>query len=98
MEVAPGGGKLFPYYQPNVGVRGGRQSYIACRKLGTGGASGRAPGVDLSPLKKEDRLVPVITLVLYMGEDPWNAAKRLHDLLDFSEIPHELRDYVPDYA
>lgn len=60
-------------------------------------ASGRAPGVDLSPLKKEDRLVPVITLVLYMGEDPWNAAKRLHDLLDFSEIPHELRDYVPDY-
>ena len=23
MEVAPGGGKLFPYYQPNVGVRGG---------------------------------------------------------------------------
>ena len=40
-------------------------------------ASGRAPDVDLSPLKKEDRLVPVITLVLYMGEDPWNAAKRL---------------------
>ena len=33
-------------------------------------ASGRTPGVDLSPLKKEDRLVPVITLVLYMGEDP----------------------------
>ena len=32
-----------------------------------------------------------------MGEDPWNAAKRLHDLLDFSEIPHELRNYVPDY-
>ena len=21
----------------------------------------------------------------------------MHDLLDFSEIPHELRDYVPDY-
>lgn len=60
-------------------------------------ASGRTPGVDLSPLKKEDRLVPVITLVLYMGEDPWNAAKRLHELLDFSEIPHELRNYVPDY-
>ena len=40
-------------------------------------ASGRAPDVDLSPLKKEDRLVPVITLVLYMGEDPWNADERL---------------------
>ena len=40
-------------------------------------ASGRAPGVDLSPLKKEDRLVPVITLVLYMGEAPWNADERL---------------------
>ena len=32
-----------------------------------------------------------------MGEAPWNAAKRLHDLLDFSEIPHELRNYVSDY-
>ena len=40
-------------------------------------ASGRTPDVDLSPLKKEDRLVPVITLVLYMGEDPWNADERL---------------------
>ena len=47
-------------------------------------ASGRAPDVDLSPLKKEDRLVPVITLVLYMGEAPgmlpnacWNFQKIL---------------------
>lgn len=60
-------------------------------------ASGRTPGVDLSPLKKEDRLVPVITLVLYMGEDPWDAARNLHELFNFSEIPQELRNYVPDY-
>ena len=59
--------------------------------------SGKTPGVNLSPLKKEDRLVPVITLVLYMGEDPWDAAKHLHELLDFSEVPQELRKYVQDY-
>ena len=46
--------------------------------------------VELSPIKKEDRLIPVITLVLYMGEEPWNAAKNLHGLLDFSEVPKNL--------
>ena len=53
--------------------------------------------VELSPIKKEDRLIPVITLVLYMGEEPWNAAKNLHGLLDFSEVPKKFRNYIPDY-
>ena len=53
--------------------------------------------VELSPIKKEDRLIPVITLVLYMGEEPWNAAKNLHGLLDFSEVPERFKTYIPDY-
>ena len=53
--------------------------------------------VALSPIKKEDRLIPVITLVLYMGEEPWNAAKNLHGLLDFSEVPERFKTYIPDY-
>ena len=53
--------------------------------------------VELSPIKKEDRLIPVITLVLYMGEEPWDAAKNLHGLLDFSEVPKKFRNYIPDY-
>ena len=53
--------------------------------------------VALSPIKKEDRLILVITLVLYMGEEPWNAAKNLHGLLDFSEVPERFKTYIPDY-
>ena len=53
--------------------------------------------VELSPIKKEDRLIPVITLVLYMGEEPWNAAKNLHGLLDFSEVSERFKTYIPDY-
>ena len=48
--------------------------------------------VALSPIKKEDRLIPVITLVLYMGEEPWNAAKNLHGLLDFFRSPGKIQN------
>ena len=60
-------------------------------------ASGKIPGVDLSPLTKEDRLTPVITLVLYMGTDPWDAAKNLQGLLNLSNVPPEFKKYIPEY-
>ncbi len=57
------------------------------------------PGkVSLSTLQKEDRLTPVCTLVLYLGEDPWDAAESLHGLLDFSGVPETLKLCVPDYS
>ena len=43
---------------------------------------------------KENTLYPVVTLVLYFGEDHWNKPKTLKELLDISE---ELDDYVSDY-
>ena len=52
--------------------------------------------VEMSPIQKEDKLIPVITLVLYMGKEPWNAAKNLHGLLDFSEVPEKFKNYIPD--
>ena len=51
----------------------------------------------LSPLKKEDRLIPVITLVLYIGEKPWDASENLYGLLDLSCVPQELQQYISDY-
>jgi hypothetical protein len=48
----------------------------------------------LSHMKKNDRFVPVITLVLYYGETPWDAAVSLHGILD---IPEDLKPYVNDY-
>ncbi len=48
----------------------------------------------LSGIKKKDRFLPVITLVLYYGEEAWNGPKSLHDMLD---IPREIKEYVSDY-
>lgn len=48
----------------------------------------------LSKMKKTDKFVPVITVVIYYGEKPWDGAKSLHGMLD---IPKEMIDYVNDY-
>lgn len=53
--------------------------------------------MSLSPILKEDRLIPTITLVLYMGEKPWDAASNLYDILDMSDISEEWKSYVQNY-
>jgi len=50
----------------------------------------------LSDFRKESKLHPCITLVLYFGER-WDGATSLYELLDFSEIPTKLRRFVNDY-
>lgn len=50
----------------------------------------------LSGFAKDSRLSPCVTVVLYYGED-WDGAAALHDILDFTDIPPELRDKVNDY-
>ena len=52
----------------------------------------------LSRFSKEDRLMPVITLVLYCGDRPWDGAERLHEMLDFEGFPEKLKGYVEDYS
>ncbi|MDE6846550.1 MAG: Rpn family recombination-promoting nuclease/putative transposase [Lachnospiraceae bacterium] len=54
----------------------------------------------LSRIKKEDRLHPVITLIVYWGEDDWQGAKSLHDILDFGADPvlaQEIKQLIPEY-
>lgn len=48
----------------------------------------------LSRMKKTDKLVPVITIVVYYGGKPWDGAKSLHEML---EIPEDMRPFVNDY-
>ena len=48
----------------------------------------------LSRMKKTDKFVPVITVVVYYGEKEWDGAKSLHEMLN---IPHEMAKYVNDY-
>lgn len=35
--------------------------------------------------------------VLYSGKEPWNGATSLHEMLDFTDIPEQLRDMTSDY-
>ena len=48
----------------------------------------------LSGLKKTDRLQPVITLVVYYGETPWDGPLSLCDML---EVPDKWKVLVSDY-
>ena len=48
----------------------------------------------LSGFRKEDRLHPVVTIVIYYGEDPWDGPDSLVDMLS---IPKELEGLVSNY-
>ena len=48
----------------------------------------------LSHMCREDRLLPVITVVIYYGEKPWDGAKDLHGVLN---IPEEIKPFVGNY-
>lgn len=48
----------------------------------------------LSRMKRTDKFVPVITVVVYYSEKPWDGATTLHDIL---KIPGEFKKYVNNY-
>ena len=54
-------------------------------------------GEYLYGFKKDSRLKPVITFIIYSGIDEWDGAESLHDILDFTDIPDELKEITPDY-
>ncbi len=49
----------------------------------------------LSGFKKDDKLHPVITLVIFWSPDKWDGPRTLHDMLDISDT--EYLAYVSDY-
>lgn len=48
----------------------------------------------LSGMKREDKFIPVITVVVYYGEKPWDGAVSLWGILN---IPQQMKRYVNDY-
>lgn len=50
-----------------------------------------------SGMKKEDQLIPVISLVLYYGTEPWNGARDLKMMLDVEKLPEKLKVLVGNY-
>ena len=54
-------------------------------------------GEYLYGFKKNSKLHPLATFILYAGKEPWETPNSLHDILDFTDVPEELRDVVSDY-
>ena len=48
----------------------------------------------LSGFRKGDKLIPVITAVIYFGAEEWDAPLSIHEMLDVDE---ELLPFIPDY-
>lgn len=51
----------------------------------------------VSGFAKEDRLKPVITLVVYYGKKPWDGARDLHGLLNITEDLEPYLDLIENY-
>ena len=53
----------------------------------------------LSRLKKDDRLNPIITIIFYYGEEPWDGKIDIHGLLGLDETEEldEIKRFIPNY-
>lgn len=51
----------------------------------------------LSGFTKDSKLYPCVTFVLFYGEE-WDGSHDLHGILDFADIPAELRGLVSNYS
>ena len=53
------------------------------------------PGEFLSGFRKEDRLVPIVTLVLFLKDTEWDGPTHLREM--FADTEAQLLSFVPDY-
>ncbi len=58
---------------------------------------GLSAGEYLYGFRRDSRLYPAVTFILYSGSEPWNGPRTLHEMIDFTDIPKELREMVADY-
>ena len=47
---------------------------------------------------KNNKLFPVVTFVLYTGKEAWDGPTSLHGMLDFTDLPKELKGMVSNYS
>lgn len=73
-----------------------RQAAEIRRKIRKNG-SGSSSGEYLYGFRKDSRLFPTTTFVLYYGEEEWDGARDLYGLLDFSGIPKDLKEKISNY-
>lgn len=51
----------------------------------------------ISGMKKEEKFVPVVSLVVYLGEEPWDGPRSLYELLDLTGEKERLIPFINDY-
>ena len=51
----------------------------------------------LSGMKKEEKFCPVLSLVVYYGQEPYDGAMTLHELLKWEESTSKLKKYITNY-
>ena len=39
----------------------------------------------------------MVTFILYSGKEAWDGPKSLHEIIDFTDLPDELKEMVSDY-
>ena len=54
-------------------------------------------GEYLYGFRKDSKLHPVVTFILYAGEETWDGATALRELVDVTDIPRGLQEMVQDY-
>ena len=59
--------------------------------------TGLTSGEFLYGFKKDSKLNPIITFVLYAGTEEWNGPISLHDMIDFTGLPESLKEMVSNY-
>ena len=47
--------------------------------------------------RKKDRLVPIVTLVLYGGSQKWDGPKSLQDMFDLEKVPELFYPFLSDF-
>ncbi len=48
----------------------------------------------LSGMTSDDRILPVLSLIIYYGEEPWHGPENLWDIMD---IPEVIKPFINDY-
>ncbi|MBQ7795572.1 MAG: Rpn family recombination-promoting nuclease/putative transposase, partial [Lachnospiraceae bacterium] len=51
----------------------------------------------LGNFSAEDKVPAVISIVVYYGKEPWDGARDLYEILDFTNIPEEMRLFINHY-
>lgn len=51
----------------------------------------------LSGFARKDRLTPTVTIVVYLGREPWDGPRTLKDMMDLESYPDDMKEMIADY-